>query len=331
MGSNSAGVVGGNEAIYSLLSDELISLDGTPRKSLLGMDLLRLSLERGTSAKHAMETCIHFLEEYGQGGPCCAEDANWSYENSFLFADANEAYVLETAGRRHWAWERIGPGEHRNISNGISIRSKFGAVSKDIQSVCQKNGWWDGLSKFDWKRAVDTGGSVDGLESRGDREAAGLGHLKTMKAKSVTTLPESPRWWVEQMSSVLRDEGAGICFRDRHGFCSTGSQISWLPSMPENGKDASHFFTGASDPLCGTPYKLFTFSDGKEESMFDHQTRRLWDLWRKRALNRSTLSAPLRAALSKMEEEGLSFLQVDSKRPPTFAEMVNEEVKLLEN
>ena len=148
MGANSAGVVGGNEAIHTLLSDELFSPNGTPSKSLLGMDILRLSLERGTSAKHAMETCIHFLEAYGQGGPCCKEDTDWSYENSFLFADANEAYVLETAGVRHWAWERIGPGEYRNISNGISIRSNWGAVSKDIQSVCQENGWWDGTSKF---------------------------------------------------------------------------------------------------------------------------------------------------------------------------------------
>jgi len=47
MGANSAGVVGGNEAIHTLLSDELISSDddGTPTKSLLGMDLLRLALE----------------------------------------------------------------------------------------------------------------------------------------------------------------------------------------------------------------------------------------------------------------------------------------------
>lgn len=148
MGANEAGVVGGNEAIQTLLADELISPNGTPSKSLLGMDILRLALERGTSAKHAIEVCIHFLEAYGQGGPCCEEDTDWTYENSFLFADANEAYVLETAGTRHWAWERIGPGEHRNISNGISIRSNFGSVSKDIQSLCQENGWWDGASKF---------------------------------------------------------------------------------------------------------------------------------------------------------------------------------------
>ena len=82
MGANEAGVTGGNEAIQTLLADELLSPnDGTPAKKLLGMDILRLALERGTSAKHAVEVCIHFLEEYGQGGPCCEEDKDWTYEN----------------------------------------------------------------------------------------------------------------------------------------------------------------------------------------------------------------------------------------------------------
>jgi secernin len=150
MGANEAGVVGGNEAIDTQLSGELLSpQDGTPLKCLLGMDLLRLALERGTSAKHAVDVCIHFLEAYGQGGPCCDDEGtDWTYENSFLFADANEAYVLETAGQRHWAWKRIGPGCICNISNGASIRSNWGAVSKDIKSICRARGWWDGSSRF---------------------------------------------------------------------------------------------------------------------------------------------------------------------------------------
>jgi len=41
MGANEAGVVGGNEAIESLLSGDLLSpQDGTPIKSLPGMDIL---------------------------------------------------------------------------------------------------------------------------------------------------------------------------------------------------------------------------------------------------------------------------------------------------
>lgn len=45
MGANELGVVGGNEAVHSVMSGELGS-----EARLLGMDLLRLALERGSSA-----------------------------------------------------------------------------------------------------------------------------------------------------------------------------------------------------------------------------------------------------------------------------------------
>jgi hypothetical protein len=48
MGANKAGVAGGNKAIESLLSGDLLSpQDGKPSKSLPGMDILHLTLERG--------------------------------------------------------------------------------------------------------------------------------------------------------------------------------------------------------------------------------------------------------------------------------------------
>merc|ERR1712071_106845 len=101
----------------------------------------------------------------------------------------------------------------------------------------------------------------------------------------------------------------GICFRDRHGFCSTGSQISWLPTTvgEGNGGHAAsyHFYTGASDPLL-TPYKLFTFDN--EDGCCDQGTNKLWNLWRSRALSRTTVKASLANELSSIEEEGLSIV-----------------------
>lgn len=185
---------------------------------------------------------------------------------------------------------------------------------------------------------------MKGLESCGGREAAGCAHLSAIKAESDNMQsPQPPRWWIEQMANVLRDESSGICFRDRYGFCSTGSQISWLPSMADQGdrcrgKEAFHFFTGASDPLCGTPYKLFLFSDpisncGKGENTHDHDTRQLWDMWRKRALSRAVMTMPLSEALTTIEEEGLSTLGRDETActRSTFEQMVQREMKLLEN
>ena len=55
---------------------------------LLGMDLLRLALERGSTAKDAVDVCCNLLETHGQGGGCEERDKSWTYENGFLFADA---------------------------------------------------------------------------------------------------------------------------------------------------------------------------------------------------------------------------------------------------
>lgn len=35
------------------------------------MDLVRLGLERGKTAKESLEVIINLLETYGQGGNCC--------------------------------------------------------------------------------------------------------------------------------------------------------------------------------------------------------------------------------------------------------------------
>ena len=56
------GVVIGNEAVWDRLSDDQNDL--IPR--LLGMDLLRLGLERGDTAEHALDILTDLLEKYGQ-------------------------------------------------------------------------------------------------------------------------------------------------------------------------------------------------------------------------------------------------------------------------
>jgi hypothetical protein len=71
----------------------------------------------------------------------------------------------------------------------------------------------------------------------------------------------------------------------------------------------------------------------KERNTHDHDTRQLWDMWRKRALSRAVMTMPLSEALTTIEEEGLSTLGRDETActRSTFEQMVQREMKLLEN
>ncbi len=110
MGVNEKGVAIGNEAIFSKKKRK--------EKRLLGMDLLRLGLEMGNSAREAADVMSEYLERYGIGGSNSIRTALY-YDNSFLIADRNEGYILETEGREHQIQKIEGSG---SISNFPRLR-----------------------------------------------------------------------------------------------------------------------------------------------------------------------------------------------------------------
>ncbi len=119
MGVNEKGVAIGNEALFTRIKPEK-----TP--GLIGMDLLRLALERSAGANEAAQTIIDLLKRYGQAGPCGYRDKKLSYMNSFIIMDRQGILKLETAGR-DWALQR--PGGYAAISNGITITCDWDASS----------------------------------------------------------------------------------------------------------------------------------------------------------------------------------------------------------
>jgi hypothetical protein len=77
MGTNEHGVTIGNEAVFTREPYER-------QPGLIGMDLLRLALERAATAKDAVSVITTLLEKYGQGGGCGHEDKKFTYHNSFI-------------------------------------------------------------------------------------------------------------------------------------------------------------------------------------------------------------------------------------------------------
>ncbi|KAL3903963.1 MAG: hypothetical protein SGARI_005141, partial [Bacillariaceae sp.] len=206
MGANEHDVVIGNEAIWT--RDDCSS----EPKFLLGMDLVRLGLERGNTARHALEVITTLLETHGQGGGCAEDDPSFTYHNSYLIVDPSEAWVLETSGR-HWVAERVTEGV-RNISNCLSIRSNFDLSSSGIEEYAIKNGYWkESNGPFDFAAAFSTCGSAES-EMSDPRFCGGRRLLQKHVAKG--TMDK------DAMISILRDHSSGICMHGG-GFETTSA------------------------------------------------------------------------------------------------------------
>jgi len=241
MGANSCGVVIGNEAVWNRLSDPVKDL----QPKLLGMDLLRLGLERGKSAKEALEVVVDLLLAYGQGGQCSNIVPDFSYHNSFLIADGCEAWVLETADRL-WVAEKVETGV-RNISNCLSVTTKIDLCSDGLFDLAKNNGWWNGVKPFNWSQVM--GGNARGSLTSPDRRWVCGQRLLQDRARD-------KKFCIENMIEVLRDEDSGIN-RPGGDFPTAGSQVSTLGS---NNLSPCHWFTATPVPTWAT-FKPFVFGD----------------------------------------------------------------------
>lgn len=131
MGANEKGVVMGNEAVFTRMPMDR-------KEHLTGMDILRLTLERAETADRALEIAVQLLSDHGQGGICGYTNRNFVYHNSYIIADPDKAWVLETAGPV-WAAARI--KETYSISNGLTLGESYEESHPDLITVAKKRGW----------------------------------------------------------------------------------------------------------------------------------------------------------------------------------------------
>lgn len=131
MGSNEKGVVIGNEAVFT-------KMPYSKTGGLTGMDLLRLALERSATSAQALEIIIGLLSDYGQGGICGYQDKKLFYHNSYIIADADTAWVLETSGD---LWAALEVKDTYSISNGLTIGEKFDLSHPELINTARSKGW----------------------------------------------------------------------------------------------------------------------------------------------------------------------------------------------
>ena len=141
MGANDRGVVIGNEAVFT-------RRDRSREPGLIGMDLLRLALERADTAREALDVITVLLSRHGQGG---LHGATLVYHNSFLIADPAGAWVLETAGEL-WAAQRV--DGFAAISNGLTIGGDYDDSSPGLPDAARKLGLLRRGEDFEFARCL---------------------------------------------------------------------------------------------------------------------------------------------------------------------------------
>lgn len=217
IGANEHGVVIGNEAVFTRRTGA-----GTEEAPLLGMDLLRLALERAATAREAVQVIVELLERHGQGGSCSHEHPRFTYDNSYIVADPDGAVVLETAGRR-WATQEVHTA--RSISNGLTIPG------------------------FAERYADPVRGRVAGcaVRQQATEAAAGraTGALDLMRALRDHGGGPAPRW------SPVNGALSAPCAHAGGLVTSTQSTASWVADLRPGGPAGRHWVTGTSAPCTG--------------------------------------------------------------------------------
>jgi dipeptidase len=248
IGANEHGVVIGNEAVWTKLPIE--------KSGLTGMDLLRLALERTSTARDALELITAFLQTYGQGGNCGYRNKNFRYHNSFIIADPNEAWVLETAAQ-FWAAEKV--RGLRTISNVLSIGKEFDFISDGAYTFARNQGWCTSAQEFDF------------AGSFGDTKYNALsgGHLRS-RCTLRALRKGAGKLTLDDFLAVLRNHNGkrpedgwrmkmpcahSSWWPTRAAGQTTGSMISRLHPLKQ-----THYLTGTSAP-CLSVFKPIVLGD----------------------------------------------------------------------
>lgn len=291
MGANDAGVVIGNEAVFTRFPVE--------KRGLTGMDLLRLALERSATAREAASVIIELLAKHPQGGRMGFRNLGFRYHSSFLIADAGGAFVLETAGP-YWALEKV--KGVRTISNALSIGVPD-EVHPGAADEARKRGWLAKGGTFDFAKCF-TDPLYKHLTGGWQRQACTTGTLSATRAAVLATLRNHRGVHPSEGLRLFSPCAHASWEPTRHAGQTTSSMVSELRAG-----EAKHWLTGTSSPCLSVfkPARLDVEPTAYGPSAPERaDAESLW--WRHERLHRAVLEswdtrepliAPERAALEQ--------------------------------
>ncbi|GMQ23375.1 acyl-CoA--6-aminopenicillanic acid acyltransferase [Algoriphagus sp. oki45] len=277
MGVNEHGVVIGNEAVFTNVRFD------KKKVGLTGMDLLRLALERSNSAKQALKIITNLLEEFGQNACGGYQNRNFYYHNSFLIADPQEAFILETAGKS-WGYRRV--NSMGSISNGLTLdqdydEAHFVEEKRTVQSL------------FSGKKESFRGRFSDLLYTQvgraKQRQACTFGFLEKRKELEVRDFFEALRQHDREDFNPKKATTGCICMHATGMTNPSDTTGSMVAEIPQSG-NPTIWMTGTAHP-CLSVYLPFYFGTSWDQGLFSpsaHPDKSLW--WKAKSIQRSILN-----------------------------------------
>ena len=227
-GVNEHGVAIGNEMVNT------VDDPAPAAPALIGMDLVRLGLERARSAEEALGVMTTLRERHGQGG-VGDQVHGLAYWSSFLVADPGAAWVLETSGRT-WAARPVAGGDA--ISNRLTLRRDWTKASHDVPAGADFDAWRDPATPtgFADGRLAASRAFVAGVRPavsgrRGAQAArAAVAHLRD-HGSGPWGPPGDAGPVVPAPAGVAADgSGVTVCMHVRDFECTTASMVVELPA-----------------------------------------------------------------------------------------------------
>lgn len=236
---NEHGLAVGNEAVFTLLPGGSFLRPSTG-EGLTGMDLVRLVAERAASASAGVDVLTELLSAHGQGGRCGFEDAGFVYHNSFLLADPEEAWVVETAATA-WVAERV--RGVRAISNGLTIRDRHDRAMPGLAAYARDLGHHRGKGAVDFASAFSDRAMsfAAGSHARRSCLAAHLRRRPADVADAVAGLRQHAPGWLQNLRPTVCAHASWLPTR---AGCQTTSSL--VAALSREG--TTTFVTGTSSP-----------------------------------------------------------------------------------